>query len=337
MSRHLHLPQHGKRLIHDLAPFGIPEVPYFAAQNLPHTFPSLPWHIHKDRMEINHFLKGERVYRVGDEDFHLTGNQVFVTWPNEEHGSGSFLHGRGLHFWCQIGLPRPGRPFLGFSAAAAAPLLEAVWNLPRRRFRADPAMRGLYSRMLFLCSRGPSPLARVEMAALFAEWLLAIVARAENHSDDAVSPDVARALALADDARGRPRPVGELAEAACLSESHFKLKFKAQLGVPPGEYLLRRRIEAGAEMLAAGGRNVTETAYELGFSSSQHFSTTFRKFFGKSPLEWIADRTRAADSSARVKHPKHGGFRPWIEDGVFHGYICEKDATAHRAALAKLR
>ncbi|MDR1613749.1 MAG: helix-turn-helix transcriptional regulator [Planctomycetota bacterium] len=333
MGRYLHLPRHGKRLIYDLTPFGIPEVPYLAAQNLPHTTPGLPWHIHAGRMEINHFLKGERVYRVEDSDYHLTGNQVFVTWPDEEHGSGSFLHGRGLHFWAQIALPRPGAPFLGFDAGTAAPLLDAIWNLPRRQFHADPALRGLYSRILFICRQGLSRLARVEIAALFAEWLLRIVAGSENHRADAVTPDIAKALGMTNDVRGVPRSVGELADAACLSESHFKLKFKQQLGVPPGEYLLRRRTEAGARLLVEGKMNVTQIAFELGFSSSQHFSTTFRKFFGKSPLEWVSDSRRSVEAGKDPADSKDGAFLPWIEDGVFHGYICEKGAT--RAAAGR--
>lgn len=323
-DKYLHLPPDGKRLIYDLTPFGLPEVPYLAAQNLPTTTPALPTHIHKGRMEINHFLKGERVYRVGGRDYHLRGNEIFLTWPDEVHGCGLHLHGRGLHFWTQIALPRPGEPFLGFNAETAAPLLDALWNLPKRQFHADPAMRGLYSRILMLSRKGPSPLATVEISALFAEWLLLVVDCASRDDSESVTPDIARALDLANRNAGRHVSVGELADAACLSESHFKLKFKQQLGMPPGEFLLRKRLEAAAELLHGGGKNITDIAFRLGFSSSQHFSNTFRKFFGKSPVAWTAEQGKAgADAPEAAERAGADGLRPWVEEGVFHGYICD--------------
>ncbi|HET7868332.1 MAG TPA: helix-turn-helix domain-containing protein [Burkholderiaceae bacterium] len=55
------------------------------------------------------------------------------------------------------------------------------------------------------------------------------------------------------------------------------------------QYLWRRRIEASAEVLRASGtasQTLTQIAHDLGFSSSGHFSTMFRKVFGVSPSEY---------------------------------------------------
>ena len=321
IDKSVSLPGDGRRLIYVLTPFGLPEVPYLAAQNLAQTSPGLPTHIHKGRMEINHFLKGERVYRAGDRDYHLKGNQVFITWPDEVHGSGSFLHGRGTHFWIQLQLPEAGSQFLGLTAECAAPLLESLWKIPRRQFHADASMQGIYYRMLQICGNGPSPLSHAELTALMTEWLLKIVSSALQPWEDEITPDIGKALGIVLDNPGTPHSVGELAEAACLSESHFKIKFKQQLGVPPGDYLLRRRIETGAEHLLRGKMNITEIAYELAFSSSQHFSTTFKKFFGKSPQAWLKEQARDAGQMEMPLHHEKGTV-PWVEDGVFHGYLC---------------
>lgn len=320
-DRHISLPAANGRLIYDLTPFGLPEIPYLAAQNVTHTSPGLPTHFHKGGMEINHFLKGERVYRVGDKDFHLRGNQLFVTWPDEVHGSGSFLHGKGTHFWMQLRLPKPGAPFFGLTADCAAPLLESIWEMPRRQFRADAAMQGIYYHMLQICRNGPSRLARAELTALATEWLLKMVVASTQSWEDEITPDINRALELAMRDPGRPHSVGELADAACLSESHFKIKFKQQMGVPPGDYLLRRRIEKGAEQLLKGRMNVTDVAYQLEFSSSQHFSTTFKKFFGASPQAWLKAQQCAEESRPRPAFSTEG-LAPWFEDGVFHGTLC---------------
>lgn len=322
----LNLPANGKRLIYDLGAFGLPEIPYFAAQNLPFTTSGLPLHSHKERMEISHIIKGERVYHVGGTDYHLRGNHVFFTWPGELHGSGSYLHGRGVHFWIQTVIPQPGAPFLGFDADRAAPLLEALWSMPRRQFKADPEMRDIYARLLVICQSDPSKLACIELSALLARWFLLLAAGSRMEWAEEITPDIARALELMSRTSGDHLRIEDLAAAACLSESRFKGKFREQLGVPPGEYLLRRRTEMAADMLARGRMSMTEIALEVGFSSAQHFSATFKKFFGESPAAWL----NRQHGYGLLHNAMHGSaaavsdddLRPWIDaEGVIHGYV----------------
>ncbi|MCC8165012.1 MAG: AraC family transcriptional regulator [Planctomycetes bacterium] len=329
----LRLPANGKRLIHDLTVFDLPEVPYLAAQNLPFTSLSLPTHVHHGRMEINLILKGERVYRVAGEDYHLGGNQVFITWPDEVHGSGQFLHGRGLHFWMQLALPRPGAPFLGLTAKRAAPLLDALWNLPRRHFQAVPELRENYATILRLYRTDPTPLLKARMAALLTEWLLDVVACADRPVRRVITPDIARVDDYLRKHPNRHFTVEELAGIAHLSESHFKRKFREQFGMPPGDCLQRRRLEAAVKLLSQG-KSITYIAYDLGFSSSQHFSTSFKKYFGLSPLRWlrtVSDKdfipNREKGKAGGKKDAK--GYFPWVdEEGRLHGHICPEPKEA---------
>ena len=60
----------------------------------------------------------------------------------------------------------------------------------------------------------------------------------------------------------------------------------ASEGLTPSEYLKACRLQAARRLLsstALAGRSITEIAFECGFTSSAHFSTEFRKCFGKSP------------------------------------------------------
>lgn len=326
MRINLNLPAQGKRQIFDLSPFNLPEIPYLAAQNLPFTSLALPTHLHKGRMEINHILKGERVYRVGDRDYHLRGNETFVTWPDEIHGSGSFLHGRGAHFWMQIVLPKPGEAFLGLEPGHAAAIVESLWNFPRRHFPASAAMRGIFAKILHLCQSPPSPLTGARLTSLLMEWLLEVIDCSGETLESALTPDVARAVRLMQANPLQPYTVGQLAETSCLSESRFKAKFSKQLGVPPGDYLQRRRLEM-ALLLLGSGESVSNVADKLGFSSSQHLSTAFKKFFGISPSAWLREHnaTPHPDQEKSLEHDfvDENGLRPWTDaEGWLHGYIC---------------
>ena len=333
MSIHIPLPSNGKRLIYDLTRFGIPEVPYLAAQNLPFTASALPDHTHRERMEISLILKGERTYYVDGKDYHLRGNQVFITWPHEIHGSGSYLHGRGLHYWMQAAIPRAGEPFLGLEAERAAPLLKAIWEMPRRQFRADPAMRDLYGRMLLICQTEPAPLSGLELSTLLLQWFLLLTDCAAKEWEDEITPDIAKALELISRVEGAHPSVAELAEAACLSESRFKGKFREQLGVPPGEYLLRRRIELGADMLVKKRKSITEVALDLGFSSAQHFSSTFKRFLGLSPFTWL--KKQYDDGLGSLDGGLDEAVRPWVDDGgQLHGYVYKSHSGRHPSEYA---
>ncbi len=319
----LNLPPNGRRLIFDLGRYGLPEIPYLAAQNLPFTSTGLPMHTHKERMEISHILKGERVYCVGGKSYHLRGGDVFITYPDEMHGSGSYLHGRGLHFWMQAVVPAPGSSFLRFDAERAEPLLRALRSMPRRQFKADAGMRDIFARILSICREEPSELAGVELSALLTQWFLLLARASARESGEEIPQDIARTLEIMSRVPYRHVTIAELAEAACLSESRFKGKFREIMGVPPGEYLLRRRTEMAGEMLARRRLSLTEIAIELGFSSAQHFSQTFKKFFGLSPNAWLL-RQGAGDEAGSAKHADSvgTGVRPWTDaGGLLHGYV----------------
>jgi AraC family L-rhamnose operon regulatory protein RhaS len=74
---------------------------------------------------------------------------------------------------------------------------------------------------------------------------------------------------------------------AGLSASHFAEVFRRETGRTPLEYLTSARIEeATRRLLERPEASVTRIASELGFSSSQYFSTVFRRHVGCTPGEW---------------------------------------------------
>ena len=68
---------------------------------------------------------------------------------------------------------------------------------------------------------------------------------------------------------------------ARLSESRFKARFKREMGVPPAEYWLRKKVEQASVLLAKA--TITQVAHQLGFSSSQYFATVFKRYTLTSP------------------------------------------------------
>jgi len=74
-----------------------------------------------------------------------------------------------------------------------------------------------------------------------------------------------------------------LAELAQLSPHHFATVFKASIGLPPHQYILRQRIAKAKELLADNRMSLAEISYVLGFPSQAHFTTMFGKLVGVTP------------------------------------------------------
>lgn len=83
-----------------------------------------------------------------------------------------------------------------------------------------------------------------------------------------------------------PHTVAGLARMARLSPYHFLRSFKSVTGVTPHQWLLRARLRAAAEKLAATKIPVTEVALDVGFEDLSNFTRTFRAEFGASPREY---------------------------------------------------
>jgi transcriptional regulator GlxA family with amidase domain len=78
----------------------------------------------------------------------------------------------------------------------------------------------------------------------------------------------------------------ELAKAIGVSRTKLYRGFNQLYGVSPMEYLRLKRIEKAGEMVKDKDLNMTQIAYALGYSSSSHFTKTFRDFFGMPPSHY---------------------------------------------------
>jgi AraC family transcriptional regulator len=109
---------------------------------------------------------------------------------------------------------------------------------------------------------------------------------------------VARARGyLQENFRERVR-LAQLARAACASPDHLTRIFRRQTGVTLYQYLLRLRLAAGLDALAAGADDLTHLALDLGFASHSHFTLAFRRRFGTTPAAARNELARGCRATA---------------------------------------
>jgi AraC-like DNA-binding protein len=103
-----------------------------------------------------------------------------------------------------------------------------------------------------------------------------------------------RAKDLADARYREPLGVEDMAHAAGLSRAHFSREFRAAFGESPHTYLLTRRMERAAALLRNTDRSVLDVCMSVGLRSVGSFTTSFKRTYGVTPMQYRASFPPAA-------------------------------------------
>jgi len=77
--------------------------------------------------------------------------------------------------------------------------------------------------------------------------------------------------------------VAQLATVASISPRQLSELFRRQLGMPPQQYLIEKRMQQAWQLLETGSFSVQQVADQVGYSSLASFSDRFRKHFDIAP------------------------------------------------------
>lgn len=274
-----------ERRIVDFRPLGIADVVVLGRYSYTKAHAALADHDHGDRLEICYLEKGEQVYVVDGESFRLTGGDVFITLPHERHSTGDTLEGKGVLFWSIVRIPNGGKPFLGLPPDEGATLVDRLLHPPCRVFHGNESIRRTLYQILATSDAAEDSLRVANLRNLLLRFLLD-VATASDETEPAISPCILAIQHFVAEHIDQPMSVRMLARKAGLSESRFKTRFKQEVGVPPADYVARVRIERAKTLLAESDWPVTRISLQLGFSTTQYFATTFRRYTGQSPSDF---------------------------------------------------
>ncbi|UPG92563.1 helix-turn-helix domain-containing protein [Luteibacter aegosomatissinici] len=95
-----------------------------------------------------------------------------------------------------------------------------------------------------------------------------------------------RAVAFMDASLSSPFTTADVARACNMSANHFARAFRVTHGIPPRQWLLRRRVARAKEMLADARTTLTDVALSCGFAEQSHFTRVFTRIEGMPPGAW---------------------------------------------------
>lgn len=246
----------------------------------------LATHYHKT-LEIVVMLNGSQEYFVNGTPYALYGGNLFITYPNEEHGNGDRPQNACEFIWFQLDLT-PRDDFLGLSGPLAKQMYQWVSQCRQRVMEVEPSDLKLIQRAWRGLSQEQENARLLGYSALL--HFIALYFHIDPERDDAagrsLSPDILRSLQFMQEHLTESVSIDEIAEECALSPSRFKAKFKEQMGVTPLYYMNSLKIDKAKELLQGSDQSVIQIAFALDFASSNYFSAVFKKFTGYTPAEY---------------------------------------------------
>jgi AraC-like DNA-binding protein len=141
------------------------------------------------------------------------------------------------------------------------------------QYGSELRLRSLLIEILVTIARREKPDANRQLDETTANWM-----------------QLQRPLRYAHEHYAEPIYVKELAAASGMSVTRLQHLFHATVGISCMQYIQWYRLTHALALLSMPEARITEVAHEVGFDTLSHFNSSFRKFLGVSPSDYIRKR-----------------------------------------------
>jgi len=241
-------------------------------------------HTHEESMEFVFVVRGKQHYQVAGEEYDVASGELFFTWPGEPHSTFGSPEEKSLFYYILIDIDALAERFIGLDREEGEAIRQALQAMKRRKFKVHADMKRLLEGIL-ACS-GDCFLRATKLRNLVSEFLISAVESEKYQESAGKAASLQNVLNYIDGSLTENVSLPQLAEIAGLSLPRFKSSFRGQMGVPPREYILQKKVDLAKELLMNTDQSMTEIAFQLQFSSSQYFATVFRRFTCATPSEF---------------------------------------------------
>lgn len=247
--------------------------------------PPIEPHDHQGMMEIVLIAKGKQIYTVGGNEYTVESGEVFVTYPNELHSTANYPEDKLLLYYMIIDPEKLKTYSIGVSTDESGLIQKALKNMKRRAFKGTDRLKFMLDDIFTACDSNST--FRNTIIRNLASNFIIHVAECERMIETVHYSGMQSILDYIDKNIYEDISVSMLSEIAQLSLTRFQTNFRREIGIPPREYVLRRKIEIAKGLLINSDLTITEVAYKLSFASSQYFSTVFKRYTLMRPKDFL--------------------------------------------------
>lgn len=236
-------------------------------------------HIHENRLELFYVCSGNGQYMVDNRYYPIGKGDIVI---------------------CNQGVQVEGLPPNCLIAAGEYPVVSCGQLA---------AQVGETMRLLYLLSADTDNLGAVcsslaeAMLNLTDALLCSRVQQRENDGSQIPSVLAHRVRRFLDSHHREPITLRMVAEQLRVSEYYLAHVFKQEFGVPPMQYVMKRRIGEAQGILMHTETPIAEIADTLGFSSICHFNAMFKKYTGTPPERFRQSFRQSMTHTEENKNP----------------------------------
>lgn len=247
---------------------------------------SLPPHHHPDCYEICYIAHGHVSWQAGGQVYDLRSGDLYLTWPDEIHAGTDNTIQPSEIYWAIFHVPHRGS-LARLPRGETRRIRQALSRLPSRSAPAAPSVSRHFETLIH-CHRDRPPHAALAARAAFHLLLHHVLQDLSTpaHRLQPSSERIQRSIQFMENNLGEAKLLQEAARVAKLKPTQFRALFRRETGSSPSEFLAHQRTQAAKRLLRDASLSITDIAFRLGYSSSQHFATQFRRRTSLTPTAY---------------------------------------------------
>ncbi|WP_366183836.1 AraC family transcriptional regulator [Flavobacterium ovatum] len=285
----------GKRLCEDT--LGLNSIGYWDADS-PQDW-GLDWH-RNEGIEFQFLASGSMPFSKEEKEMVLTPNHLAIIRPWEEHRVGNPNIGMGKFFWIiiDLGVRRPHEEWvwpdwISLTEKDLSRLTTILRQNAKTTWKTDNKIRDCFKNIQNTIDSYENGSNASKLRVLI-NYLLVLMLELLD-TDDVVlnealtdsSRSVAYFLKELDLDLVNDWTIKSMSKSAGVGVTRLTHHCKQLTNLTPMKYLFIRRLEMAKKMMKEEHDfNISEIAYKCGFSSSQYFSTIFKKYEKCTPKEY---------------------------------------------------
>jgi len=262
----------------------------------------LDWH-RNEGIELTFLETGSLPFSVHDQDFRLKPGDLTITRPWQPHRVGNPHLSAGKLHWVilDVKVRRPNQPWqwpewLVLTRQDLKELTNILRHNEHPVWPASTELKSCFQKLARTLDASPPTISISRLTAYLNELfvlLLELLRQQEVKLDSTLSSTLRTVSLFLDDLRenreylAQPWTIETMAHQCGLGETRFLHYCRELTNLTPIRYLNQCRVETAARLLVEQPqRNVTEVAFDCGFSSSQYFATVFVQHFQCTPSQY---------------------------------------------------
>lgn len=275
-----------------------------------------PVHTVEEEVFLRHYElifveKGSQSHVLAQQNYHLESGDCLLIPPGVSHSTGLRPESRGRFYWLLFDPEETS--FYGQKSMQHKVFQREVAALFERRTLSLSAKQQEQLKQMLqdLFQKFPPPSENAqqssqappdeqsamqdwrccqiehELCALL--WLLISASKEAEPAQDwsQLSWPVKKICRYIQERREEKIEYEELLELSPYSAVHTQRIFRRELGLPLRDYINREKVLFAQELMCENPKwEITRISTELNFSSTQYFSTVFKRYCGLSPSDW---------------------------------------------------